>query len=264
MGAIDFLSRSCLQGRDKHGGNIYEIERKYNKEIIDFSANINPLGLPQEIKRALYKNFGRILHYPDPNATNLLKKIANYWGISKRNILLGNGSAELIYLVVAVFRPETALIPVPTFSEYERAVKNVGSKISFLKLKANNNFRLNFSAIDRRDMFFLCHPNNPTGSFLLHNPKEIEIEKLANKIVIIDEAFLDFLPNQSRYTFIYKAKSKPKIVVLRTFTKMFFPSWTENRLYCGPPEYNREVKKTSAALERKFIGPVGSGIGPPR
>lgn len=65
MGAIDF----------SHGGNIYEIEQKYNKEIIDFSANINPLGLPQRIKKILYKNFDRILHYPDQNATNLIKKL---------------------------------------------------------------------------------------------------------------------------------------------------------------------------------------------
>lgn len=209
MGGIDF----------SHGGNIYEIERKYNKEIIDFSANINPLGLPQEIKTALYKNFDRILHYPDPNATDLVEKIANYWGISKRNILLGNGSTELIYLVVATFKPETTLIPVPTFSEYERAAKSVGSKVSFLKLKISHGFRLNFSSVNKKDMFFLCHPNNPTGSFLLSNPKTIE--RLANRLVVIDEAFMDFLPHQRKYTFIKKTIEVPKIVVLRTFTKMF-------------------------------------------
>jgi len=209
MGAIDF----------SHGGNIYEVERKYNREIIDFSANINPLGLPGKLKETLYKNFGRILHYPDPDATNLVKKIANYWGISKRNVLLGSGSAELIYLIVATFRPKTTLIPVPTFSEYERAAKSTGSKVSFLKLKMKDGFRLNLSSVNKTDMFFLCHPNNPTGSFLLNNPKTIE--GLANKLVVIDEAFMDFLPSQRKYTSIKRATVRPKVVVLRTFTKMF-------------------------------------------
>lgn len=202
-----------------HGGNIYEIKRKYRKEVIDFSANINPLGLPPEVKKAIHKNFNKILHYPDSNATNLVQKIGKYWGISKKNLLLGNGSAELIYFITASFKPKTALIPTPTFSEYERASQNAKTKIRFLRLKEKEGFKLDLPPSGNADIFFLCHPNNPTGNFVLNSHKEIE--QLANELVIVDEAFMDFLPDQKDYTLIWKAVKVRKLVVLRTFTKFF-------------------------------------------
>ena len=80
-----------------HGGNIYAFKRR---DIIDFSANINPLGLPKRIKETIYKSFDKALHYPDPKAEKLTRRIAGHWGIKEKNILLGNGSAELIYLAM--------------------------------------------------------------------------------------------------------------------------------------------------------------------
>ena len=65
-----------------HGGNIYEVKRKFKKEIIDFSANINPLGLPSGTKKAIYENFDKILHYPDPDSRNITRKIGiRYWNV---------------------------------------------------------------------------------------------------------------------------------------------------------------------------------------
>lgn len=231
MCAIDF----------SHGGNIYEIERKYNKEVIDFSANINPLGLSREVKESICKNLDRILHYPPSNTPDLIKKIADYWEISKKNILLGNGSAELIYLIVTTFNPKTALIPAPTFSEYERAVKSVDSKVSFLKLNINNSFKLNLSSVRKKDIFFLCHPNNPTGNFILKNNVET-IKRLADRLVIVDEAFMDFIPNQWKYSFIKKTVKIPKMVVLRTFTKMFALPGLRIGYMVGHEEIIRKLK----------------------
>jgi len=202
-----------------HGGNIYEVRRKFKKEVIDFSANINPLGLPLRAKKAIYMNFDRILHYPDPQARNITQKIAKYWKIDKQNILLANGSVELIYLIMSAYKPKTTLIPIPTFSEYERAAKNIKSRIRFLKLKEKDGFRLNLSCFNKADIFFLCNPNNPTGNFILENRGAVE--KLANKLFVVDEAFMDFLPNQKNHTLIWKAVNLKKIVVLRTFTKFF-------------------------------------------
>lgn len=194
-----------------HGGNIYE----HKKRIVDFSANINPLGLPRDIKEIIYKNFDRILHYPDPDAKGLTKKIAKYWGINDENILLGNGSLELIYLIMSAYRPKTTLIPAPTFSEYERAAKAVNSKIKYLKLREKEDFRLNLSSVDKADMFFLCNPNNPTGNLVLPSLQG------AGKASVVDEAFMDFLPDEKDYTFIWKAIKSKKLIVLRTFTKFF-------------------------------------------
>lgn len=202
-----------------HGGNIYEAEEKFKEKIIDFSANINPLGLPSVIKKTFSKNFDKIQYYPDPWGKNIIKKIAKYWQINEKNILLGNGSSELIYLIFSTFRPKTTLIPAPSFSEYERAAKSVNSKIQFLKLKEKQGFNFNLEQGKKADIFFICNPNNPTGNLILRNLRESE--KLTNKLLVADEAFMDFLPNQKEYTLIWRAVKKRKIAVLRSFTKFF-------------------------------------------
>ncbi len=209
MADLDFL----------HGGNIYELKGKDRKKIIDFSANINPLGLPAGLKEAIYKNFDRILHYPDYKATDITKKIAKCWGIDEENVLLGNGSVELIYLIISFLRPKTAFVPVPTFSEYERAARGIKSRIEFLKLKEKEGFKLDLSSIGKTDILFLCNPNNPTGNLIAEDGKRIEA--LSNKLVVVDEAFMDFLPEQKNYTLIWKAVKSKKLIVLRTLTKFF-------------------------------------------
>jgi len=203
MGHLDF----------SHGGNIYRFKRK---QVIDFSANINPLGLPGDVKKALYGNFGRILHYPDPEARNITQKIAEYWRINKENVLVGNGSAELIYLIMAAFRPKTVFIPLPTFSEYERAARSVKSQVRFIRLRKKDNFKLDDSEIGRTDILFLCNPNNPTGNLILDDYRIID--KLPGKLIVVDEAFMDFLPDEGNQTMIKKAE---RFIILRTFTKFF-------------------------------------------
>jgi len=198
----------------KHGGNIYE----YDKKLVDFSANINPLGLPPVVKKALLNHIDRVLHYPDPEAKELTGCIARYWGIAKENVLVGNGSAELIYLAANTFKPKTTLIPVPTFSEYERASRSVKTKIQFLKLKEGKDFKFNPHTCEKADMLFICNPNNPTGNLILKGQKRIG--KIAN-MIIADEAFMDFLPDQKNHTLIWRAVKEKSIIVIRTLTKFF-------------------------------------------
>jgi threonine-phosphate decarboxylase len=212
MGSIDF----------SHGGNIYAAERKYKKKFLDFSANINPLGLSSRVKEAIYKNFNSILHYPDPEAKNITRKIAQYWGIKEENVLVGNGSAELIYLVVSAFKPKVTLIPVPTFSEYERAARCIKSRIYFLRLKEELGFKLQDIKANKADILFLCNPNNPTGNLIFTDFQAIE--RLPVKLIVIDEAFMDFLPDEKKHSLIRKAQKDKRIIVLRTLTKFFaFP-----------------------------------------
>lgn len=201
-----------------HGGNIYEVRRKYKGEIIDFSANINPLGLSKKAKEVILKNLDKISYYPDPKAETLIRKISQYWGISEESILLGNGSVNLIYLITFAYRPKTALIPEPTFSEYERASKNSGSEVKFLSLKEDEEFRLRYSSIPKADMIFICNPNNPTGNIVV---EKSSIEKIPAKLVVIDEAFMDFLPNEMDCTLVWYASKNENIIVLRSFTKFF-------------------------------------------
>jgi threonine-phosphate decarboxylase len=201
-----------------HGGNIYAVKRKYKREIIDFSANINPLGLNKTLKKEFVKSYKRIFHYPDPEAKDLIRQISKYWKIDEENILLGNGSTELIYLIIQTFKPRKTLIPAPTFSEYERAAKSIKSKIRFLNLEGKNAFALSMTNRDNADIFFISNPNNPTGNLLLKNQR---LENLAGKLTVIDEAFMDFLPEEKKHTFIWRAIKDKRIIVLRSFTKFF-------------------------------------------
>ncbi|MEW6417349.1 MAG: threonine-phosphate decarboxylase CobD [Nitrospirota bacterium] len=203
---IDFL----------HGGNIYEIKRRYKKEVIDFSANINPLGLTEDIRREFIKCYKLILHYPDPEAEDLIRQIAGHWGIDEENILIGNGSTEFIYLIAHTFKPKRALIPAPTFSEYERASSIIGCKIIFSKLAEDDSFRL--KTVDPNfDISFICNPNNPTGNMLIKDRRF----DLRSSLIVIDEAFMDFLPDEKRHTFIPEAVKDKRFIVLRSFTKFF-------------------------------------------
>jgi len=208
MDHLDFL----------HGGDVYQAERNHKKGIIDFSANINPLGLPSQVKKAILNNLDRIQHYPDPNAWILTQKIAQHWGIGRENILIGNGSVEFIYLIIFAYRPRLLLIPAPSFSEYERAGSCVGSQLRFLELDDEHEFKPDFTKISKTDLLFLCNPNNPTGNLVLKNQ---EIKNLSGRLLVMDEAFMDFLPDEERHTLIRLAQKDKKIIVLRTFTKFY-------------------------------------------
>lgn len=202
-----------------HGGNIYAVKRIFKKEVTDFSANINPLGLPPRIKKIIYKNFENILHYPDPEAKDITRKISQLWGIKEENVLLGNGSVELIYLIASCFMPKITSILVPTFSEYERAARNIKSRIRFVNLYEKENFRLDPNRLSNSDILFFSNPNNPTGNLIFTDSRMIE--KLSHELVVVDEAFMDFLPNEETHSLIRKAQNSQRIIVLRTFTKFF-------------------------------------------
>ena len=197
-----------------HGGNIYD----FDERIIDFSANINPLGMSPILKKSIFDNLDRILHYPDIDAKITRQKIADHWKIDKDNILLGNGSAELIYLITASFNPKNAVIPIPTFSEYERALEVRRCKIKFLRLNEKEGFNLDLDLLKGADICFLCNPNNPTGNIFVHPDN---INRVKTRRMIIDEAFMDFLPDQNRLTLITRAVKSKEIVVLRSLTKFF-------------------------------------------
>ncbi|MCK4245149.1 MAG: aminotransferase class I/II-fold pyridoxal phosphate-dependent enzyme, partial [Candidatus Omnitrophica bacterium] len=124
-----------------HGGNIRQAAEEFGippKEIVDFSANINPLGLPARLKKQIKRNLSEILHYPDPECKLLREEISRYLDVDCRRIIVENGSTPLIYLFVQAFIPKKVLILIPTFSEYEKALRIQRSKIRFFPLKEKN------------------------------------------------------------------------------------------------------------------------------
>jgi len=212
-----------------HGGNIYRIAEMTGivpEKVIDFSASINPIGPSElaitEIKKAI-KN---LQFYPDPEAKILKKTISELYAIKQDFILCGNGSIELIYLIARALKPSKVLIPVPTFEEYERAVKIAKKEveITYFHLKSEDFFKIDtelfIKSIPGHDMVFLCNPNNPTAT-VLHKEELLYIIKAASEhkcYIVIDEAFIDFLPDN---TVIKEVEKYPYLIVLRSLTKFY-------------------------------------------
>lgn len=213
-----------------HGGNVKEIARKYGlkeEKIIDFSANINPLGPSPKVTKTLKESLSKIARYPDPEAINLRKELSKYLKINSENIIAGNGAVELIYLVCHTLKPKKALIVVPTFSEYEFALKSVGCGIQFFPLKSKDNHRLNVNELLRNlkkiDLLFLCNPNNPTGQ-LINKADMLKIIDIARKkgvFVVIDEVFMDFVEKNREKTLIYEAIKRNNLFIIGSLTKFF-------------------------------------------
>ena len=203
----------------QHGGNIYEIEPKRRDFLLDFSANINPLGIPSRIKKLLHRQLKNLVHYPDSEAHCLRVRLAQYWKVKEENVLVGNGSTELIYLVLNAFRPASVALPVPSFTEYERAARISKCRLRFVYLREDEGFRFNSHCLKKNNMLFLCNPNNPTGNLMVKN--RTDLEDIPVKKIVIDEAFMDFVPPEHRYTFIPQAVKTRKVICLRTLTKLF-------------------------------------------
>jgi len=195
--------------------------------IIDFSSNVNPLGPSQKALEAAKKVFSQIAAYPDSNSNQLRQVIAKHFNVSKNNIVVGNGSTELMYLFAEAFlkQGDKVVMPAPTFGEYEGAVCKNGEISTFVKL--DKDFNVDAWAFKReiRDakMIFLCNPNNPTSKLI---PKEtltdIVVEALAqNTLVFLDEDFLEFVDNEQELSLVGKIDRYPNLFILKSFTKIF-------------------------------------------
>lgn len=213
-----------------HGGNIrayLEENSSLEEKIIDFSANINPLGMPSKARKALIKNLDTLIHYPEPESKHLKESLASFHHIGYNNLLIGNGSIELIHLIPRALKAKNVLIVTPTFSEYEFAVKSNGARPIFVKAIEREDFKIDnlkvMKFIPEVDLVFLCNPNNPTGSCL--PPGEIlallELCAKHKTILVLDEVFMDFVESGDEITMVSEATKNKSLLVLRSLTKFF-------------------------------------------
>ncbi|GAQ95414.1 threonine-phosphate decarboxylase [Thermodesulfovibrio aggregans] len=229
----------------KHGGDIYtasEFIKKSLYEIIDMSSSVNPLPLPEKIKRKIIENIPLLHKYPDTEARAFRKTLSELYSVPFENIVCGNGSTELIYLIVRALKPESVLILEPTFTEYERAcrINEIKSVKRVFTINQDEIFKKLKKEIEktRFDMVFICNPNNPTGWIL----DKREILKLAsnnkNSIFLIDEAFIDFVPDQS----LIRESVSSNIVVLRSLTKFYGLAGLRFGYAVGKSEIIKKIK----------------------
>jgi threonine-phosphate decarboxylase len=213
-----------------HGGEVLNAALKSGfrrEDILDFSSSVNPLGASKKALDAAKAGFCQIPAYPDSNSNELRDAIAKtYRGLDKSNIVVGNGSTELMYLFAEAFlrKGDFAVIPAPTFGEYESAVRRTGQEPKFIKLNSSFALERGFAGnIKGAKIVFVCNPNNPT-SLLTPNEQLTEIIETAldqDCLVFLDEDFLEFVDNEKALTFIPKVKDYPNLFILRSFTKIY-------------------------------------------
>jgi threonine-phosphate decarboxylase len=210
-----------------HGG-IYSTKNYFNVKI-DFSSNINPLGISRQVLKEIRKNIKQISHiYPDSNCNLLKKNIADYieHGIDNNWISVGNGATELIHNFAKAVSLKNSIIIYPTFCEYELASKRCGMKIDYIplskKLKIQANLIIEKSKINPNSLIFICNPNNPTGQVNTELiEKIVSCIDSSKTILLLDESFIEFLDDIERKSLISKIKEYKNLAILRSMTKSY-------------------------------------------
>lgn len=208
-----------------HGGDIYSEGILKGRKLIDFSSNINPLGVPSSFIQHIGEAVEVLDQYPDVKYRNLKKDLLEYIKCSSlydSNIILGNGAAEVIDLVISCFKK--ILIIVPSFIEYELNAKKWGCQIvySYLDKDMELDYEDILYKLGQCDAVIIGNPNNPNGS-LIDKKKFIKIFEFAKaneKTVIIDEAFIEFT-GSNQNSFAQEIKTYSCIFIIRALTKFF-------------------------------------------
>ena len=211
-----------------HGGNVGEISRIHGideDKIVDFSANINPLGYPPGLRDAVVKEFDSVLNYPDIDSFDLISGLSKYHGIDQNSILVGNGSTEFMYWIPVVFKPKNALIVTPAFSEYEKGLRMARTKVSYFQAGNKTDFSVDIDSLckclrEGFDIVYFCNPANPTGILTPKNDlcRVVACADEIGALAVIDEAFIDFVEEESVKEEIFRF---PNLIVLRSMTKFF-------------------------------------------
>lgn len=223
-----WLEKNKNGARQVHGGDLAAYSAEFPGIVpLDFSANINPLGMPQAVAAALESSKEACTHYPDPLCGELKRALAEYEQVPQGWILCGNGASDLIWRIAWALRARQALLPAPTFLDYQRALEAAGSTVCHHFLSAVGEFQVGQPFLEaisaETGVVFLCNPNNPTGSLAAPEllRKILERCREVGAVLVLDECFLDFVPNSHEHSLIKYLGEYDNLVILKAFTKIF-------------------------------------------
>ena len=207
-----------------HGGNLRQLalaSGRPESDLVDFSANLNPLGPPEWLRAVLAANVSALTHYPDPDCTQFVEAAARRYGVVVDEVIAGNGSAEILALLPRVLGKPRAVIPVPAYVDYARSAVLGGMKVEPLTLSESAEFRLDFdalqSALRSDEAVFIGRPNNPTGHVCDADALRALAARNPETVFVVDEAFGDFVENFDSLT-----RQRPaNVIVLLSLTKAF-------------------------------------------
>lgn len=214
-----------------HGSDLEKIESIYKirkEDIVNFAANVNPLGLSTHFKEQLAQKLDVITTYPDREYKKLRTAIAAYCNTDAEKILVGNGSTELISLMIQLRLPKKAMILGPTYSEYEREVALAGGSCVYFPLEEADDFilseeKLVLALTPDIDLLILCNPNNPTSSLIKNEQlcRILDVCKKHDTFVIIDETYMEFVSDCEHASAIPLIDQYEQLVILRGVSKFF-------------------------------------------
>jgi threonine-phosphate decarboxylase len=228
--------------RGLHGGRVFEAARRWNvdpADVIDFSSNINPLGPPQHVLTAIESSLhpSRLRAYPDPHS--FVEAVSQRHGLMTGEIVVGSGVASLLFATMQAIQPGRVLILEPAFAEYARASVAARASVTKWQLTDHNCFAPDFDALAQSveaqqfDLIVLNSPHNPSGNLYARADLLLllDVAERTNTFVLLDEAFVDYVPECSLVTL---AATRANLVVLRSLTKFHaFPGLRVGYAVCG-------------------------------
>lgn len=225
MSIRDTLGSLAEEERFAHGGNLRKLAEKAGcstDDLLDFSANLNPLGPPQWLRRELANCAPSICRYPDPDSSEVTLAACERYQVWPTEAVAGNGASELLLTAARLFPCKQAVVPVPAYVDYVRVSELASLKVKTLEMNPADNFSLDLDALDRvleePALVFLANPNNPTGQAFDVERFKALARKRSESWFIVDESFADFDPSLPRLT---GQGRPPNVVVILSLTKFY-------------------------------------------
>lgn len=207
----------------EHGADIETYQQYSREKLIDFSSNINPLGIPPRLESKIKDDIGNLVRYPDIKYRKLKKDVSMYLNCAEENVIVGNGAVEIIDIFTMIAK--RVIVFMPSFSEYEKRARIHNKEVVSLDL--DENFKIDLekikSVIQPDDLLILGNPNNPTGLRIDKNTliSIYDIVRENEAILLLDEAFFEFCPTDYDSVELFKKNDYLNICILRAATKFF-------------------------------------------
>ena len=229
----------------EHGGNIHRFLRDNGNEegeVIDFSANLNPVGPPEWLRSVISSSLEQVVHYPDPDNSEFIQAVSETMNIDPGCVIAANGTTELLYVLTRVLPVSAALIPVPSYVDYIKASALAGLDVRTFTLFEEDHFSLPFDKLGEKirpgELVILGTPNNPTGILPDRDGIRQLCQRFPDTFFVLDEAFLDFMGEG-----LSLAGTGSNIITLHSMTKFYAVPGLRLGYGVFPAETVEEVRK---------------------
>lgn len=245
------------------GKPIEEVERELGlKKVVKLASNENPLGPSPLALEAIRRGLSTLNRYPDGNSFYLKRKLATKLKVKTENLIIGNGSDELIVLAIRAFvnKGDEVIIARPTFLVYEIASLAVGAKIVFVPLK---NFKYDLAAMKKKitsktKIVFIANPDNPTGSYV--NKKEVEafLKGLPKSVIVyFDEAYAEVVAEKD-YPNTLKYLNSKNVIIARSFSKAYGLAGLRVGVSVSRPEFIDYMNRVREPFNVNSLAQIGA------